>query len=463
MAKKSFNPKKLNPDSATISASTWNAFAHDYEQRNRRTSLSYSPLNRPLPPVLQNSSIAMASLKDGQDPISAYQPVRITKLVAGNDLAFSLPMYEVEAVDAVDSNGDPTDRHGNYAFTLAEGLSADGGGRIVISGLAIVAVTREEAFGLEDYNDAYGNPYPAYDGDYDSAFYVVDDGTILDDGTPVRLAPVGHFKVMSWYDPAQITDGKSLSNDPVFFVVDMNQRFTSTMMEIFATVAGFQGENAATTMNFGYGYVDVPDTGTLADIADNPRIGNNSFAGAATPGNEPSVLTGEAKLRCKVTNPHLYDAGAGRSYTVAYSRSMNRLIFADLRPHGDGRVHAWYYSFDPDEMLSRGRSSGFYMGAGWGNWDDDTTDSVPVPTYLYTSEDRFAEGTVMLSSDYMTAGGNTSPTFKNQSVPSQPADDISCAIVLMMDANHEYATYCSEKCPEEGVLMSADYGEFRIS
>ncbi len=457
----SYKMTRLHSGDRKISSETWNGFVQLYEDSKNRTSISADPLNRPIPPILNGSSIALAVLKKGQSRIGGYSPVRITKVKASKDLAFALPLYEVEAVDAVDANGDATERHGNYAFTMAEGITKDGGGRIIIAGLAIVAVTREEAEGLTNLDDPYGNPFPAYEGNYDTAYYVVPDGTILDDDSPIRLAPVGHFAVTSWYDPSATVTGKKVS-DSVFFVINLESRFTTQCMEVFAGIAGYQGAYNAQTLNFGYAYIEAGVVGDMADIDDNPRIGNNSFAGSATPANEPSILTGESVFRCKVTNPNIWDVSAGRTHMMAYDRSLNRLIVSNSQPHGDGRTAAWYYSFDPDEMVSRGRSSGFYMGNGWGNYDDDTTDSIPYPTYLYTSEDRFAEGTVMLAADYMTYGGNNSDTFKNQGVQSQYADEISCAIVLMLDENHEYATFCSEKCPEEGVLMSADYGEFRI-
>jgi hypothetical protein len=431
-----------------ISAGQWNGFVQmhkDFYAGNTGSGL--------LPPLLQNSVIANAVLADNMESVDPYQPVRIVKQVNFNDPMISMPSYIVEPVDATDG-----ERHGNYGFTLSEGCTPEGGGRIVVSGIALVAVTRDQCVeGSEVGANYLGTPFDGYDGKYESSYYMIPDGTLSDDDKTV-VSPVGHFKIISWYEPDDIKKQADDSDSIVYLAVDMNRRFTTASVEIFATISGYSGAFDDQTYNQGYAYLERPLEGTPATIADvNPRVLNNN-----SEPNTPSIKNGEANyFRCLVTNPHLYDISQG-THVVSYSESYNKLIVTGDPMHNDGRINAWMYSFDPDELCSRGRSSGFYIANGYGDYEDDNTDSCPYPTYLYTSEDRFSEGTVMLAADYMTKGGSSGPTFYNQGVPSQLADDLSPAIVLMMDANHEYATYCGEKCPEEGVLMSADYGEYRI-
>jgi hypothetical protein len=454
MAKKQMNYQQASAGSGRgISAGQWNGFLQMH-----RDYYNGGASNGPLPPILNNSIIASAVLADDMEAIAPFQPVRIVKQINFVNINTAMPSYVVEPVDAVDENGDPTDRHGNYGFTLGEGCTPEKGGRIVVAGIALVALTRDQCVdGTAVANNYLGSPFDGYDGKYESSYYLIPDGTLSDDDKTV-LGPVGHFKVMSWYVPDDVKKQAEELDSRVYLAIDMSRRFTTASVELFATISGYSGAFDDQTYNQGYAYLERPLEGVPATIADaNPRVVNNN----GEP-NTPAIKNGEANyFRCLVTNPHLYDISQG-THVVAYSESYNRLIVTGDPLHNDGRINAWMYSFDPDELCSRGRSSGFYIANGYGDYQDDNTDSCPYPTYLYTSEDRFSEGTVMLAADYMTKGGSSGPEFYNQGVPSQLADDLAPAIVLMMDANHEYATYCSEKCPEEGVLMSADFGEYRI-
>ena len=448
--------KRLSPGDRAIPATTWNAFVSMYEDKYQTTSITGDPLSRPVPPILSGSSIALAVLKKGQDSISGYSPVRITKVEVARDLAFALPLYEVEAVDAVDENGDPTDRHGNYAFTMAEGVNKTGGGRIVIAGLAIVALTRDQCVdGTEVGSNYLGSPFDGYDGKYEGSYYVVPDGTILDDDKTL-LAPIGHFKVTSWYDPSNISAGKTLS-DRIFFVIDMNQRFTSISVELFAAISGYSGGYDDQTYNQGYAYVERPLEGVPAEIADvNPRISNNS----GEP-NTPSIKNGESNyFRCLVTNPHLYDISEG-THVVTYSASYNRLIVTGDPVHNDGRINTWYYYIDSNEKVSRGHASAFEITGGWGNINNDNTDTCPYPTSYDMDDTRIVEGRLTLATDYMTAGGGQGTGYNNQGVTAITADAIAPAIVLMLDSSHDYATWCSAYA-DESVLVSAPFGEFKI-
>ncbi len=412
-----------------------------------------------IPPILQSSTIVPATLKKDAEAIGAFQPVRIVKNFGFKNVVDTMPSYEVEPVDAVDENGDPTDRHGNYGFTLGEGVTASGGGRIVIGGLALVAVTRDQCVeGTEVANNYLGSPFDGYDGKYESSYYVIPDGTILDDDKTV-IAPVGHFKISSWYTPGDVENATEALSDVVYLAIDMSQRFTTASVEVFAAISGYSGEFDDQTYNQGYAFLERPLEGVPAEIADvNPRISNNSSF--STP-NTPSIKNGESNyFRCLVTNTHLYDIAEG-THTVAYSASYNRLIVTGDPVHNDGRINTWYFNIDPDELVSRGHASAFSITPGWGSIDYDNTDTCPYPTSEELGQVAAVEGRIALATDYMTAGGGSGPGFNNQGVPAMTADAIAPAIVLMLDSTHGYATWC-DAYKEENVLVSAPFGEFKI-
>ena len=194
-----------------------------------------------IPPILQSSTIVSATLKKGAEAIGAYQPVRIVKNFGFKNVVDTMPSYEVEPVDAVDDNGDPTDRHGNYGFTLGEGVTEANGGRIVIGGLALVAVTKSKLNGddvrtyAEDWDPKWA--FGGYQGDYDSAYYVVNDGSLcaLRETDAFLLAPIGHFKVVSWYVPKEADSALESDNSVAYLAIDM------TRHDAMATAVCFDG------------------------------------------------------------------------------------------------------------------------------------------------------------------------------------------------------------------------------
>jgi hypothetical protein len=226
------------------SASQWNGFLQmhkDYYGANASQGL--------IPPLLQNSVIAPASLKDGSEDIGPFQPVRIVKNVNFRDVVGSLPSYEVEPVDEAG-----TDKHGNYGFTLGEGCSASAGGRIVVSGIALVQMDAGELY----YNKVVSPSRGQHEGSFDSSYYVVPDNTLsLDDKL---IAPTGHFKLLSWYDPVEI--GKFEEADKVYVALDMGQRPTSFLAKVDATIAASTEASEVITMSSGtaYAYYGVSES-----------------------------------------------------------------------------------------------------------------------------------------------------------------------------------------------------------
>jgi hypothetical protein len=239
------NYQKASPNSGRgISASQWNGFLdmhRDYYGGNAS--------NGPLPPILSQSVIAQAVLQDDMEAIKPFQPVRIVKTINFVNVLDGLPSYIVEPVDATDG-----ERHGNYGFTLSEGCTPEGGGRIVVSGIALVQMDAGELY----YNKVVSPSRGQHEGSFDSSYYVVPDNTLsLDDKL---IAPTGHFKLLSWYDPVEI--GKFEEADKVYVALDMGQRPTSFLAKVDATIAASTEASEVITMSSGtaYAYYGVSES-----------------------------------------------------------------------------------------------------------------------------------------------------------------------------------------------------------
>ena len=213
------------------SATQWNGFL-DHHRRSYAGNTS----NSPLPALLDKSVIASASLESSSADIEPYSPVRIVKQLNFDGASLEMPTYQVEAVDTSGS-----DKHGNYAFSLGEGIT-ENGGRIVVSGIAIVSV---EAGELKDNKASNGR-----DGEFDSSYYMVPDETLSSDLR--AIAPVGHFRILSWYDVADLSS--LADSDPVYIAIDMNQRPTSFLAKVDATIDATSEASEVITMSSGTAY-----------------------------------------------------------------------------------------------------------------------------------------------------------------------------------------------------------------
>ncbi len=278
-----------------------------------------------IPPILQSSTIVPATLKSGESAIGAFQPVRLVKNFGFKNVVDTMPSYEVELVDAVDG-----ERHGNYGFTLGEGVTEANGGRIVIGGLAIVAMDAEQLY--VDKADA------EKEGSFDSSYYMVPDETM---STDLRLiAPVGHYKLLSWYDPTAIAGFDA--DDKVYVALDMAQRPTSFLAKVDATIDASSTASEVITMNSGtaYAYYGVE-------------------ASTAATG-ELEVKKDEAAYEIEVYNPYSYSASIGEQL-IEYSLELNRFIVvrpqtvkigkadADITVGSTGTVSIWRAGVDTTE------------------------------------------------------------------------------------------------------------------
>lgn len=231
MTQKNFNPKRLKPGDNVLSAGTWNGLVQDYTDRRRTTKVEGDPLNRPVPPVMRGSTIVLASLREGEESISAFTPVRISKINRGKDAAYALPYYEVQAVDSVvgvDIQG--YERSYQYGFTMSEGVSKESGGRIVIAGTAIVAIPSAEFMKYSTGGDI--------DAPSGSLYYVVNDLTLMDELYYQPMSPVGHFRFLGCISDSNdeleglvITDWTN-GKDTVFMAIDMSPASQTFLVDL---------------------------------------------------------------------------------------------------------------------------------------------------------------------------------------------------------------------------------------
>lgn len=289
------NYQKASPNSGRgISASQWNGFLDMH-----RDFYGGNASNGPLPPILSQSVIADAVLQEDAEAIKPFQPVRIVKNINFVNVLDGLPSYVVEPVDATDENGDPTERHGNYGFTLGEGCTPEKGGRIVVSGIALVAMEAGELY----YNKVTSPSRGKHEGNFDSSYYIVPDNTISLDNK--LIAPVGHFKLLSWYDPSALDNTEE--DDRVYVAVDMSQRPNSFLAKVDATIDASTEASEVITMSSGtaYAYYGV------------------SESTAAT--GDMEVQKDEDAYEIEVYNPSNRTPATGR-VTVQYSEVYNRFV-----------------------------------------------------------------------------------------------------------------------------------------
>ena len=303
------NYQKASPNSGRgISASQWNGFLdmhRDYYGGNAS--------NGPLPPILSQSVIANAVLQEDMDAIGPYQPVRIVKTINFVNVLDGLPSYVVEPVDATDENGDPTERHGNYGFTLGEGCTPGGGGRIVVSGIALVAIEAQYV--------AYDKIQQLRDGMYETLFYAVPDGTLSNDYSlsAASLAPVGHFKLVGSFDTTQIEGFDS--DDLLYLAVDMEQRSTRFVAELDSIILGATQTTDKLTMSSGTAFVYYGVKESTASAG------------------ETEIIMDEFGYEIEVYNPFGFTSSVGNQL-IEYSTEYNRFVLAQPQTVKIGKADA---------------------------------------------------------------------------------------------------------------------------
>ena len=291
MAKSGKSSRNINYRKASegsqrgISSNQWNGFLQMHKD-----IYAGNVGNSPLPPVLSKSIIADAVLAEDSEDIEPFAPCRIVKQVSLSNITSDTPTYVVEAVDTAD-----TPKHGNYAFSVNEGVREEKGGRIILSGLAIVALTYDDAVYNID-SDIYERR--------ENAYYIVNDKTLSQEAKPI--APVGHFKIVSWYDPSKIDS--SLST--VYVAVDINQRPTSFLATVDATIAASTEAAGTTTMSSGAAYASY-------------TLENDETAGTI------GVEKDDSAYEITVYNPYGYPTSIGEQL-ISYSLQYNRFIISKV-------------------------------------------------------------------------------------------------------------------------------------
>ena len=331
------NYQKASPNSGRgISASQWNGFLDMH-----RDFYGGNASNGPLPPILSQSVIADAVLQEDAEAIKPFQPVRIVKNINFVNVLDGLPSYVVEPVDATDENGDPTERHGNYGFTLGEGCTPEKGGRIVVSGIALVAMEAGELY----YNKVTSPDRGEHEGNFDSSYYIVPDNTISIDNK--LIAPVGHFKLLSWYDPSALDNTEE--DDRVYVAVDMNQRPTSFLAKVDDAIEAATEASEIITMSSGtaYAYYGVSESTAVTGTME--------------------VQKDEDAYEIEVYNTTDAVVESGRDRLIAYSIVYNRFLIlpepskqtvkigvadADIGVGTTGTISIWRSGFDTTEDVT---------------------------------------------------------------------------------------------------------------
>jgi len=293
MPRKQMNYRQASSGSGRgISAGQWNGFLQMH-----RDYYNGGASNGPLPPILSQSVIAQAVLQEDMDAIGPYQPVRIVKTINFVNILDGPPSYVVEPVDATDENGDPTERHGNYGFTLGEGCTPDGGGRIVTSGIALVQL---------DAGDLYYDKTDAVKGgDFDSSYYMVPDSTLS--GDTELVVPAGHFKIISWYDSEDVKQFNA--DDKVYIAIDMEDSPDAFRVKTDDNIQG----------------AGTPDDSTGVDCHSTTGYVYYNVSRSAAPEGDVELVREEDKYEITVYSV-LGDTIPSGDHLVTYSKEYNRFV-----------------------------------------------------------------------------------------------------------------------------------------
>ena len=290
MAKRSIKYDLAKPNSGKgISSSQWNGFVGMHKDY-------YNGVvgGQPSSPILENSVVANAVLREGSEPIDPYTPVKLIRTVSLKDPSFNAPSFEVVPVtEVVDQN-----LTNNYGFTLAEGITESSGGRVVISGVAFVQVEKSDV----SKTDLTG------DGKWDSSYYAVDDGSIFADKQ--LIAPVGHFKILSWIDIDELNTTFAEDTDKVVLMVNMLDLPTTVSVATTASCAGVVDEGSGVfTAALTSAVVRYVHTNKLIGDPEEILIHNNTDA-----------------YTISVLNVSAGSIPVG-THTVTYSKEYNSFIF----------------------------------------------------------------------------------------------------------------------------------------
>lgn len=263
-----------------------------------------------LPAILQNSTIVSAVTTNGEI-IGPFQPVRIktprnlTNYVTGN-------VFEVEEVTPEDSN------YWTYGFTLNEGVSEAGGGRVVVSGVAIVKMTRSDFAGA---SLAYG------DEPWAGQWYNLPDNSICSSGHV--MGPVGRYQAISVWDLSVLEDQTSSDTDEVYIAIDLNSAPSQVVVDLQEDVDGMSaGVMSSGSCEVLHGTTNVVDGEFTTDTIDGFEIEvYNPFSGDVSTGQH--VARWSAEYNC-----FLLDGQAQR-------REVFCVPTADITSGGSGTCKVW--------------------------------------------------------------------------------------------------------------------------
>jgi len=489
--KMSYNRAKTG-SSKGISANQWNGFLDmhkDYFNGNAGQGV--------LPPILQQSTIVTASLHEDSEPIGSYTPVRIVKVLNYTNVLNSMPSYVVEAVDAVDTNGNPRPRHGNYGFTLSEGVSEDGG-RVVIAGVALVAVTLDQLEGTDIKNgtvgQGYGIDFTGYKGDFDSSYYVVNDGTLTATQKPEEsfiIAPIGHYKVLSWHAPEDAKDSLNEDDEVGYLAIDMSRRGGTCTAMLFDGCASGYNPVGFTENGAAYDKLNLVTaqcliySGTTESLDPLPNsysvIGEEGLGWYGRGGEiVSSVQRSQWDFSAIMVNPTPRGIPSGM-LRVRYDADINRLVPQDAPAASVNETSAYVGYSDLGGISIR-------MGAALDVPERDThptiedfnyNSSKTLAMYLNAGRgadtDTAARGLTAFAANDFLSGATWQDEYDNNEdlIPYRSryglvnlSRNVVRGWVLMLDEDHTHAqfykTATGDSTPTLGTLCSCMWGSYKI-
>ena len=192
-----------------LSARTWNGVV-DFLNSPKLANGS----KLPLPSIMNSSAIVSASsgtLVNPFTPVRVLSPINFNNPPTGN-------FFEVDSVSSADDGTFEANSFWKYGFTLSEGVSQSGGGRVVVGGIAIVRVSRTSLTGPSGYFD---------NANWHKLYYNVPDDTC---GSSL-IGPTGHYRIIGVWEASKLYPFTS-ANDDVYLAIDLDSQPSSILVSV---------------------------------------------------------------------------------------------------------------------------------------------------------------------------------------------------------------------------------------
>ncbi len=360
-------PKRLSSASRAISVGTWNQYADAVSRFN-------SPSNGPASQPEYSENLVFA--KTDGDFIPPHTVCRIVERYSLDTKDVTKVGYVVESVTGINST--PVGRHSNYAISGSEGVDVDSGS-VYVSGMALIKVPKDDAVTGDnllgyDAND----PENQYEGKGEAAYYVAPDASLFQYGD-IRVAPVGHFRITSWYVADDFEDA-----DYLYLCVNMDDSSTTVRVLTEAdidAVEELEEEVDPTPEEPDSGDETMEPTGEV--VISSTEAAVFYYMEPTSPVNDKQSLQKSDNWKVKVYNLSEESVAAG-VHTATYSKEYN--CFVIIKPSPSSGVFPIAMTWEDPEAEGNEEGDGGLQG---------TFNSPASWTYSIT---KF-EDTVLLGED----------------------------------------------------------------